>query len=167
MAYHDEGFGHEEHDHAGDGLQRRDVLCGGGAAVLAGLISSLIGESKAALAEAVAGPVPEVDRVAVRVVIDSYQIAIAPNASTENVEVQRFGWPLSAQPPQKTLVSEFGLAMHVESQRGSEIRNVLADFGFTPECTAPGFSDTRQRYAASWAVIVAAIQFRRVSAGLR
>jgi hypothetical protein len=37
-----------------------------------------------------------VDRVAVRVVIDSYQIAIAPNASTENVEVQRFGWPLSA-----------------------------------------------------------------------
>lgn len=133
MAYHDEGFGHEEHDHAGDGLQRRDVLCGGGAAVLAGLISSLIGESKAALAEAVAGPVPEVDRVAVRVVIDSYQIAIAPNASTENVEVQRFGWPLSAQPPQKTLVSEFGLAMHVESQRGSEIRNVLADFGFTPE----------------------------------
>ena len=34
-------------------------------------------------------------------------------------------------------------------------------------CTAPGFSDTRQRYAASWVVIVAAIQFRRVSAGLR
>lgn len=58
MAYHDEGFGHEEHDHAGDGLHR-DVLCGGSAAVLAGLISSLIGESKAALAEAVAGPVPK------------------------------------------------------------------------------------------------------------
>ena len=35
------------------------------------------------------------------------------------------------------------------------------------KCTAPGFSDTRQRYAASWVVIVAAIQFRRVSAGLR
>jgi hypothetical protein len=34
-------------------------------------------------------------------------------------------------------------------------------------CTAPGFSDTRQRYAASCAVIVAAIQFRLVSAGLR
>src|SRR5512132_780885 len=35
------------------------------------------------------------------------------------------------------------------------------------ECTAPGFSDTRQRYAASCAVSVAAIQFRLVSAGLR
>jgi hypothetical protein len=34
-------------------------------------------------------------------------------------------------------------------------------------CTAPGFSDTRQRYAASCAVIVAAVQFRLVSAGLR
>jgi 7,8-dihydropterin-6-yl-methyl-4-(beta-D-ribofuranosyl)aminobenzene 5'-phosphate synthase len=74
---------------AGDGLRRRDLLCGGGAAALAAVVSSLIGESKAAVAEAVAGPVPEVDRVAVRVVIDSYQIAIAPNASTENVEVQR------------------------------------------------------------------------------
>ena len=34
-------------------------------------------------------------------------------------------------------------------------------------CTAPGFSDTRQRYAASCVAMVAAIQFRRVSAGLR
>jgi hypothetical protein len=133
MAYQDEGVGHEEHGHADHGLHRRGVLCGGGAAVFAAMVSSLIGESKAALAEAVVGPVPEVDRVAVRAVIDSYQIAVAPNASAANVEIQRFGWPLSAQPPQKALVSEFGLAMHVESQRGSEIRNVLVDFGFTPE----------------------------------
>ena len=34
-------------------------------------------------------------------------------------------------------------------------------------CTAPGFSDKRQRYAASCVVIIAAIQLRRVSAGLR
>jgi len=34
-------------------------------------------------------------------------------------------------------------------------------------CTAPGFSDTRQRYAASCVVTAAAIQFRLVSAGLR
>src|SRR5512143_1860985 len=33
-------------------------------------------------------------------------------------------------------------------------------------CTAPDFSDTRQRYAASWVVTAAAIQFRLVSAGL-
>jgi hypothetical protein len=34
-------------------------------------------------------------------------------------------------------------------------------------CTAPDFSDTRQRYAASCVAMVAAIQFRLVSAGLR
>jgi hypothetical protein len=39
--------------------------------------------------------------------------------------------------------------------------------GVCASCTAPGFSDTRQRYAASCAVIVAAIQRRLVSAGLR
>jgi 7,8-dihydropterin-6-yl-methyl-4-(beta-D-ribofuranosyl)aminobenzene 5'-phosphate synthase len=31
------------------------------------------------------------------------------------------------------LVSEFGLAMQVESRRGNETRNILVDFGFTPE----------------------------------
>ena len=35
---------------------------------------------------------PEVDRVAVRVVIDSYQIAVAPSAKAGNVEIERFGW---------------------------------------------------------------------------
>jgi 7,8-dihydropterin-6-yl-methyl-4-(beta-D-ribofuranosyl)aminobenzene 5'-phosphate synthase len=31
------------------------------------------------------------------------------------------------------LISEFGLSMHAESQRGAETRHVLLDFGFTPE----------------------------------
>ena len=69
----------------------------------------------------------------VRVVIDSYQIAVAPSAKAGSVDIERFGWGLSDQPPGRTLISEFGLSMHVESQRGDEVRHVLVDYGFTPE----------------------------------
>jgi 7,8-dihydropterin-6-yl-methyl-4-(beta-D-ribofuranosyl)aminobenzene 5'-phosphate synthase len=50
------------------------------------------------------------------------------------VDVQHFGWGLSGdKPPGRTLISEFGLAMHAESKRGRETRNLLMDFGFTPD----------------------------------
>ena len=69
-----------------------------------------------------------------RVVVDSYQFAVAPSRKAPNVDIEHFGWGLaSGRPPGKTLISEFGLSMHVESQRGAETRNVLIDFGFTPE----------------------------------
>ena len=80
-----------------------------------------------------AGPVPEVDRVAVRVVVDSYQIAVAPSTKAGSVEIRRFGWPLGPQPPGKALISEFGLSMHVESRSGTVTRQTLMDFGYTPE----------------------------------
>jgi 7,8-dihydropterin-6-yl-methyl-4-(beta-D-ribofuranosyl)aminobenzene 5'-phosphate synthase len=82
----------------------------------------------------ISGTVPEVDRVSVRVVIDNYQFAVAPGKKAGPIDIQHFGWGLSGnKPPGRTLVSEFGLAMHAESKRGSETRNVLMDFGFTPE----------------------------------
>jgi 7,8-dihydropterin-6-yl-methyl-4-(beta-D-ribofuranosyl)aminobenzene 5'-phosphate synthase len=77
--------------------------------------------------------VPEVDRVAVRVVVDSYQIAVAPSTKAGSVEIRRFGWPLGPQPPGKALISEFGLSMHVESRSGTVARQTLMDFGYTPE----------------------------------
>ncbi len=117
------------HDHHDAGVLRRDVLCAGGAAAFSCLIAALLGGVKPARAQALSGPVPEVDRLAVRVVIDSYQLAIAPNMKMSNVEVERFGMP----PAGKSLLGEFGLAMHLESQRGDVIRNMLLDFGFTPE----------------------------------
>jgi 7,8-dihydropterin-6-yl-methyl-4-(beta-D-ribofuranosyl)aminobenzene 5'-phosphate synthase len=70
----------------------------------------------------------------VRVVVDSYQFAVAPSRKAPNVDIEHFGWGISGdKPPGKTLISEFGLSMHVESGRGTETRNVLIDFGFTPE----------------------------------
>jgi 7,8-dihydropterin-6-yl-methyl-4-(beta-D-ribofuranosyl)aminobenzene 5'-phosphate synthase len=117
-----------------DSLHRRDVLCGGGAAVFSTIVGTLVGGATPVRAEAIAGSVPEIDRVAVRVVVDSYQFAVAPSRKVTNVDIEHFGWGIgSDKPPGKTLISEFGLSLHVESRRGTETRNVLIDFGFTPD----------------------------------
>jgi hypothetical protein len=57
---------------------RRDVLCGGGASVFAAIMTSLLGGTKPLRAQAIAGAVPEVNRLSVRIVIDSYQFAVVP-----------------------------------------------------------------------------------------
>ncbi len=115
-------------------IHRRDVVCGGGAALFSAIVTALIGGAKPVRAETIAGKVPEIDRIAVRVVVDSYQFAVAPSRKVANVNIEHFGWGIGGgKPPGKTLISEFGLSMHVESRRGSETRNVLMDFGFTPD----------------------------------
>lgn len=115
-------------------LHRRHLLCGGGAVVFAGMMTSLLGGSKPARAQTIAGSVPEVDRVSIRVVVDSYQFAVSAGKKVGPVDIQHFGWGLRGdKPPGRTLISEFGLSMHAESQLGSETRSLLMDFGFTPE----------------------------------
>jgi 7,8-dihydropterin-6-yl-methyl-4-(beta-D-ribofuranosyl)aminobenzene 5'-phosphate synthase len=114
-------------------VSRREVLCAGGTAAFSALVAGLLGTAKPAYAQPLAGSVPEVDRLAVRVVTDSYHLALAPSTKVNGVEVQRYGFPVSAQPPRKALVSEFGLSLHLESQRGHEVRHILLDFGYTPE----------------------------------
>ena len=115
-------------------LHRRHLLCGGGSFVFAAMMTSLLGGSKPVRAQTIAGSVPEVDRVSIRVVIDSYQFAVAAGKKMGSVDIQHFGWGLSGdKPPGRTLVSEFGLSMHAESKRGGETRNLLMDFGFTHE----------------------------------
>ena len=111
------------------GVSRRDVLCVGGAAAFSSLVAALLGAAKPARAQALGGPVPEVDHLAVRLVTDSFQLAIAPSMKIGAVEVQRFGMP----PAGKSLLEEFGLSMHIESRRGDESRGMLLDFGFTSE----------------------------------
>ena len=98
------------------------------------MMTSLLGTSKPVYAQTIAGSVPEVDRVSIRVVVDSYQFAVAAGKKVGPVDIQHFGWGLSRdKPPGRTLISEFGLSMHAESSRGGETRNLLMDFGFTPE----------------------------------
>jgi 7,8-dihydropterin-6-yl-methyl-4-(beta-D-ribofuranosyl)aminobenzene 5'-phosphate synthase len=115
-------------------MHRRDVVCGGGAAVFGAIVATLLGGSKPVKADTISGSVPELDNVAIRVVVDSYQFAVAPSRKLADVDIQHFGWGLSAdKPPGRTLISEFGLSMHAQTRRGAETRSVLMDFGFTPE----------------------------------
>jgi 7,8-dihydropterin-6-yl-methyl-4-(beta-D-ribofuranosyl)aminobenzene 5'-phosphate synthase len=115
-----------EHPH------RRHVLCGGGALVFAAIIGSLLKGAKPARARTVTDKVVEVDELFVRVVVDSYQFAVTVGEKIGPIDVQHFGWGLSAnRPPDQTLISEFGLAIHAQSRRGTETRNLLMDFGFT------------------------------------
>jgi 7,8-dihydropterin-6-yl-methyl-4-(beta-D-ribofuranosyl)aminobenzene 5'-phosphate synthase len=121
-------------DHEAPPVNRREILCGGGAAVFGAMIASLLGGAKPVRAEVISGAVPEVDGLAVRVVTDSYQFAVAPSRKVAGVDIQHFGWGIGGdKPPARTLISEFGLSMHVETRRGAETRNVLVDFGFTPQ----------------------------------
>jgi 7,8-dihydropterin-6-yl-methyl-4-(beta-D-ribofuranosyl)aminobenzene 5'-phosphate synthase len=115
------------------GLRRRELMCTGGAATFGSIVASLLGGARAAHAAPAMGAIPEVDRVSVRVVVDSYQFAVAPSTKAGTVEIQRFGWVLGDEPPGRTLLSEFGLSLHAQSQRGDAVRNVLIDFGYTPE----------------------------------
>jgi hypothetical protein len=65
-------------------VKRRDVLCGGGAAAFATLVSSLLIRSRPTHAAALLpGAVPTVDRLTVVVVTDSYQLAVAPSSTMD------------------------------------------------------------------------------------
>ena len=117
--------------HTCSGIDRRDLMCG---AALAALIVTIGGGARPARAQSLPATPPEVDQLAIRVLIDSYQFAVAPSPKAGDVDIKHFGWGISlGKPPGKTLISEFGLAMHAQSKRGEETRNVLMDFGFTPE----------------------------------
>ena len=118
-----------------DDPDRRDVLCAGGAAGLTLILAGLLGDARPARAEALAGPVPELDAVTMHVVTDSYQFAVAPKTrSLDGLAIEHFGWGVSPDhPPGATMASEFGLSMHATSRRGEETRRTLVDFGFTPQ----------------------------------
>ena len=78
--------------------------------------------------------VPVVDKLAVRVVTDSYHHAFEPSRAYGPVQVQRLGFAVAPRtPPQRTLQNEWGLALHLESTRGAETRQVLVDFAYTSE----------------------------------
>lgn len=112
-------------------FDRRDVMR---AAALTALLAAIGDGVRPARAQSLSGAPPEVDRLAVRILVDSYQFAVAPSRKAGDVEIVHFGWGLDpAQPPGKTLISEFGLAMHAQSKRGDQTRNVLVDFGYTPQ----------------------------------
>ena len=113
-------------------ISRRDLLRSGAAA---GMLSAALSSApRPAQAQVLSGAAPEVDALAVRVVTDSYHHAFEPTRKINDLTIQRFAFALAKdQPPRKALQNEWGLALHLESRQGSESRQILIDFGYTPE----------------------------------
>lgn len=114
---------------------RRRLLRAGSGSLAALAAGGLFG-GRVAVASTVDKPadVPVVDRVAIRVVTDSYHHAFEPPRTLGSLQVQRLGFAVAPRtPPRRTLQNEWGLSLHVESARGDETRQVLLDFGYTPE----------------------------------
>src|SRR6202166_1546791 len=77
---------------------------------------------------------PVIDELTVREITDNSHDMFLRGVEAPGLEVRRTGFPEAAQG--KTLESEWGLALHLESRRGSEWRRYLLDFGFTPDVYA-------------------------------
>lgn len=118
----------------GNAVRRRLFRAGFGS--LAALAAGGLFGGRVAEAKPIGSPadVPIVDRLAVRVVTDSYHHAFERSGAFGPVQVQRLGFAVAPRtPPRRTLQNEWGLSLHIESTRGAETRQVLFDFGYTPE----------------------------------
>jgi 7,8-dihydropterin-6-yl-methyl-4-(beta-D-ribofuranosyl)aminobenzene 5'-phosphate synthase len=114
-------------------ISRRNLLCAGGAGFVSALVSTMIGSGRTAQAQTLSGVVPEVDRLSVRIVSDIIVRRFATSQKLNGLTIERMqGNETPDAPPRATLVGEWGLSMHAESQRGDEVRNILVDFGYNP-----------------------------------
>ncbi|MBE0615111.1 MAG: MBL fold metallo-hydrolase [Burkholderiales bacterium] len=109
--------------------ERRGLMAATGPGGL-GLAGGVLSNIRVAQAPALTGAPPEVDRLSVQVVTDSYHHLFLASGAFGEVGVQHWGRPSTTDEP-RTLQNEWGLALHLVSARGAQTRRVLVDFGFT------------------------------------
>ena len=97
------------------------------------LLASGVPLHRAAEAAPVRIEAPVVDRVVVQEITDGAHDVFLRGVELPGLAVKRTGYDGAEG---RTLHSEWGLALHLESQKGSETRRYLLDFGFTPEVYA-------------------------------
>lgn len=78
--------------------------------------------------------VPTIDELTIREITDTAHDLFLRPIEAPGLVVRRTGIPEA--PQGKTLESEWGLALHLESRKGQESRRYLLDFGFTPNVYA-------------------------------
>jgi 7,8-dihydropterin-6-yl-methyl-4-(beta-D-ribofuranosyl)aminobenzene 5'-phosphate synthase len=107
-------------------LTRRSFLQSSSA--LAAVASTGLALPSRATAQAL--QVPAIDKLAIRVLLDSsHDIFLAPQ-KIAGVEMER---ARPAKDFRRILHNQWGLSLYLESQRGSEARAVMLDFGYSPE----------------------------------
>jgi 7,8-dihydropterin-6-yl-methyl-4-(beta-D-ribofuranosyl)aminobenzene 5'-phosphate synthase len=112
-------------------LNRRRFLQNSAAAGSVLLAPGIVGPAHAA---PVRIDVPVVDRVVIREITDNQHDIFLRPLERPGLNVQRTGFP--GAPQGKTLGSEWGLALHIETTKGAETRRYLLDFGFTRDVYA-------------------------------
>ncbi|MFO1327943.1 MAG: MBL fold metallo-hydrolase [Rubrivivax sp.] len=118
-------------EHLGSAARRR-LLRASPASLAFALAGGLLGPGRLASAQPLQpGAVPVVDRLAVRVVTDSYHHAFEPGRTLRDLRIERYAFGLRKDAPPRTLANEWGLSLYLESQRAAEQRRVLIDFGYT------------------------------------
>jgi 7,8-dihydropterin-6-yl-methyl-4-(beta-D-ribofuranosyl)aminobenzene 5'-phosphate synthase len=80
---------------------------------------------------------PTVERLSVRLVVDSYFDLFMPKASHPHVRIEH----VSRIPGRETstLAGEWGLSLHLESETAGDKHQYLVDFGYTPEILLRNF----------------------------
>ncbi len=81
---------------------------------------------------------PVVDRLSVRVVVDSHYERFLPKATHPVVAIEHVGELPGRQ--MTTLAGEWGLSLHLASEQGGATAQYLLDFGFTPEIINRNFA---------------------------
>ena len=84
-----------------------------------------------ALAASAPFAAPLVDRLSVRLVVDSYFDLFMPKATHPHVAIEHVSRIRGRET--STLACEWGLSLHLESEKAGERRQYLLDFGYTPE----------------------------------
>src|SRR5215467_13834013 len=108
-------------------LKRRDFLAG--SAVFAGAAAAG-GFACMDFAAAAAIEVPVVDKLSIKVLVDSTHNLFLRSGTVNGVSVQPT--PISAGFP-NVIHTQWGLSLWLDSQRGNELRTLMLDYGYTPD----------------------------------
>ena len=96
-------------------------LCAGGAGFVSAMVASMVASAQTARAQTLGRAIPEVDRLAVRIVTDNMVIQFVPAEKRDGLTIERrtTGNLIPDAWPRASLNAEWGLSMHAESQRGA------------------------------------------------
>src|SRR5712671_4915925 len=109
-----------------DGFRRRDLLK---ASAAFAATAAAGGFSCIEIASAAPIEVPTIDRLSVRVLVDSASDIFFKPQEVSGVKVE----PGRSSDSRRPLHSEWGLSLLLETQRAGDARTLLLDYGWTPE----------------------------------
>jgi 7,8-dihydropterin-6-yl-methyl-4-(beta-D-ribofuranosyl)aminobenzene 5'-phosphate synthase len=110
-----------------EGFKRRSFLQLVGGGLAAAIASPVLGARRTL-------PIQPVDEVTLQVVIDAATFGpFLPNESLPGLRVERTRGDSEPRISRQSLMAEFGLSILAHSRRGSELRQLIVDFGYSPE----------------------------------